>query len=214
MRRAGLLLIAVLLAGLGAIGFTGPVRAECPWFPIPPATDAARSAREIMVGTVIENRVDQVFDFSLRVDRVLRGAAKVGEVRRFEWVYPGWPFIENEGALVLNDEGKPVPPCEPIPGWKGNVIAFSLDALAPDGETRYNAASWISGDLPISRDLPRTTLAEMIRLAGLPQTDMASLPGSAADGGSLPVAALIAIGAVALLAAAGVDLHRRRFEGQ
>ena len=146
------------------------VRAECPYFVIPPATEAVGSAREVIVGTVVEV-VDSYYDFRLRVDYVLRGPGHAGEIRRFTDLYPGWPPDRNaDGTINLTDQGKPFMPCEPIPGAKGNVIALALGALAPDGKTRYNAASWISGRLPVNRDLPRTTLAEITRLAAMPDT--------------------------------------------
>lgn len=166
MRRSVLSLVAALLACLGTVGLSSPVRAECPYSVVPPATDAARFAREVIVGTVVENVGGQLYDFRLRIDHVLRGSAEVGEIRRFEFLYPGWPLADV-------GDGTKMAPCEPIPGWNGNVIALSLDALAPDGKTRYNAASWISGDLPINHDLPRTTLAEMTSIAAMPQTDSA-----------------------------------------
>lgn len=169
MRRATMGVVASLLACVGMLGVATAARAECPYFVVPPATDAARSAREVVVGRVIENVGGQLYDFRLQIDHVLRGPANIGDVRRFDSLYPGWPLLEV-------GDGTKIAPCEAIPGWKGNVIALSLDALASDGKTRYNAASWISGDLPINRDLPRTTLAEMVRLSGMPQTDVAAAP--------------------------------------
>jgi hypothetical protein len=173
MRVASIIGVAasatLLLAGPQA------ARAECPYFVIPPATDGAGSAREVIVGTVIENVEGQLHDFRLRIDHVLRGGARVGEVRRFSFLYPGWPPNRNgDGTTILTDEGKPFMPCEPIPGAEGNVIALALGALAPDGKTRYNAASWISGRLPVNHDLPRTTLAEIKRLAAMPDTATAA----------------------------------------
>ncbi|HYO42702.1 MAG TPA: hypothetical protein VES19_05830 [Candidatus Limnocylindrales bacterium] len=160
------------VAALATLFLAGPqaVRAECIYFVMPPATDAVRSAHEVIVGTVVENVGGQLYDFRLRIDHVLRGGAQVGEVRRFDFLYPGWPPArDGDGTVLLNDEGRPIMPCEAIPGSEGNVIALALGALAPDGKTRYNAASWISGDLPTS-DLPRTTLAEITRLAAMPDT--------------------------------------------
>src|SRR5690349_19433451 len=134
---------------LGAIGaltllaFASPasVHAECTYNVVPPATEAARAAREIIVGRVIENVDDYIYDFRIRIIHVLRGPSKVGDVRRFKAVYPGWP----PSQYPIPGTKKHYRPCSPIPGPKGDVIAFALDALAPDGETRYNAASWISG---------------------------------------------------------------------
>lgn len=165
---------AVVAVAASAMFFlAGPqvARAECPYFVIPPATDGAGSAHEVIVGTVVENVGDQLYHFRLRIDHVLRGGAHVGEVRRFTDLYPGWPPDRNaDGTINLTDQGKPFMPCQPIPGAKGNVIALALGALAPDGKTRYNAASWISGRLPINQDVPRTTLAEIKRLAAMPDT--------------------------------------------
>lgn len=169
--------VALLLWGAGA------ARAECPYFVIPPATGAAGSARELLVGTVVENVGGQVADFRLRVDLVLRGSARAGEVRLVSQLYPGWPPGFNaDGTVVLDDQGRPSMPCAPIRAWRGNVIALALGALAPDGRTRYNAASWISGDVPFETGLPRTTLAEIRRLAGVPDTAALARPDGARGG--------------------------------
>lgn len=198
------LVAAIGLVALAALCLARPqvARAECPYFVIPPATEAVRSAREVIVGTVVENVDGQLDDFRLRIDHVFRGQAQVGEVRRFSFLYPGWPPDRTDKGPVLTDQGEPFMPCEPIPGWKGNVIALALDALAPDGSTRYNAASWISGDLPVNWDLPRTTLAEVKRLAAMPATDTVAEPDPVsavpADSrfGSLLLASGLGIGAM------------------
>lgn len=209
MRHTPLLLVATLLACLGTVGLAGPARAECPYIVIPPATVAARSAREVIVGTVVENVGDQLYDFRLRIDHVLRGPAKVGDVRRFEFLYPGWPFDEANGKPIITDLGVPFAPCEPIPGWKGNVIALSLGALGTDGKTRYNAASWISGRLPIYEEVPRTTLLQMSHLAGLPQTDTARSPTPVERRGVPPLAALLVM-VFAFIAGFGLGARQRR----
>jgi hypothetical protein len=171
MRQAVAVIAAVAVATF-LLASPSPVRAECPYVVIPPATKAAPSAREVIVGTVIENVHGQLFDFRLRVDHVLEGNARVGDVRRFNFLYPNWPPArEGDGTLVRTPSGKPFMPCEAIPGWEGNVMVLALEALAPDGRTRYNAASWISGRMPINRHRPKTTLAEITRLAALPATD-------------------------------------------
>ena len=200
MRRAAMGVVASLLACLGTLGVASVARAECPHFVIPPATDAARSAREVVVGRVIENVGDQLYDFRLQIDHVLRGPANVGDIRRFDSLYPGWPLVEA-------GDGTKIAPCQPIPGWEGNVIARSLDALAPDGMTRYNAASWISGDLPINQDLPRTTLPEMVRLSGMPPTDVAPARAPVESRGPSLVGALLVF-AFAILAIAALHGNR------
>jgi len=160
---------SALLLGplLGLLGLATPtsVHAECTFNGIPPATEAARTAREIIVGTVVQNYYGSIDDFRLRIDHVLRGRARVDEFRHFKAVLPGWPLS------TYPFQGKRYPPCSPIPGRKGDFMVFALDALAPDGETRYNAASWIRGRNVYDWDGPKTTLAEMRRLAALPQTD-------------------------------------------
>jgi hypothetical protein len=172
-------------------------RAECTYFPIPPATEAVRSApRELVVGTVVENINHQTSDFRLRVDLVLRGSAQAGDVRRFTMLYPGWPPALNaDGTVGLDDHGNPFLPCAPIRAWKGNVIVLALGALAPDGKTRYNAASWISGDVPFEADTPRTTFAEIKRLAGPPDTATLAQPDPPRPSSSADPLAPLLVGA-------------------
>lgn len=174
-----------------SLGSPGSARAECPYFPIPPATGAAGSARELIVGTVVANIDGQMNDFRLRVDLVLRGSARPGEMRHFNLLYPGWPPSTNpDGTVVLDDQGHPFMPCAPIPAWKGDVIVLALGALAPDGKTRYNAASWLSGDVPNYPDLPRSTLAEIKRLAAAPDTATLAASGQPSPGpgpGEIPL---------------------------
>ena len=184
--------LVVPVVALATLATPQAVRAECPYVVIPPATEAARTARQIIVGTVVENVNESVGDFRLRIHHVLRGPARVGDVRRFKAVFPGWPPSD----FPLPD-GRPFMPCEPIPGWKGNVIAFLLDALAPDGETRYNAASWINGRVPLNWEMPRTTLAEMRRLAALPPTDTVVSAVTQPDRGTTTT--LVAIGLVSFV---------------
>jgi len=176
MSRRSVIAGAALWAGL-LLGSPAAAHAECPYFAVPPATQAAASAEELIVGTVVENVDGQANDFKLRVDLVLRGHARPGEVRRINLLYPGWPPLTGpDGNVSLDAQGKPFMPCAPIPAWKGNVIVLALDALAPDGKTRYNAASWISGEVPKYPGLPKTTLAEIERLAGAPDTATVAPP--------------------------------------
>jgi len=178
MRRTLVLaLCAGVLAGLGAITMSTPVKAECPYIPpYPPVTEATRSAREIIVGTVLEDVGGQIYDLRLRIDYVLRGSSNVGDIRRVKFLYPNWP-------LAKLDDGTMLAPCEAITASPGNVIALAYDALANDGRTRYNAVSWISGKSEY-RDEDRfetTTLAKLQALADLPQTDAAPTPPRASD---------------------------------
>ena len=201
-------MVALAIGGLPLAAWLAgptPVQAECPWFPVPSATNAARSAHEIIVGTVIENVRDSPEDFRLRIDHVLRGDARPGDVRRFKSLYPGWPMARTE-------HGDLYPPCAPIPAWKGDVVAFSLGALAPDGETRYSGASWISGFIPQYRrdDLPRTTLEQMRTLAALPPTDTVSVPSPLAQSQGQLWSALLVLIFTSTFVAATVLAARRR----
>lgn len=204
-RARVIVLCAAVLASVGVITISTPANAECPYFPVPPATDAARSAREIIVGTVTENVGGQLFDFRLRIDHVLRGPAEVGDIRRVEFLYPKWP-------ILTFDDGTSLAPCQAIPGSPGNVIALAYDAIARDGKTRYNAASWISGKPLDNYEVPGTTLAEMQELSGLPQTDAAeraltaSMPTSGAES---PFVLLVGL-AAAVIVVLGLDRRLQR----
>jgi hypothetical protein len=157
----------VVLAAIGTFSTSSPAKAECPYIPpYPTVTEAARSAREIIVGTVIENVGGQFYDFRFRIDRVLRGPAHIGDIRRVKSLYPKWP-------LDTTADGRTIAPCDAIAATTGNVIALAYDALAPDGKTKYNAISWISGGPPFRDSFETTTLAKLRALADLPQTDTA-----------------------------------------
>jgi hypothetical protein len=158
-------LAAAVLAAIGTFSASTPAKAECTYVPpYPPVTEAARSAREIIVGTVIENVGGQFADFRLRIDHVVRGSAQVGDIRRVTYLYAKWP-------LETLANGEAIAPCEAIVASRGNVIALAFDAIAPDGKTRYNAISWISGQPEFNYEFETTTLAKLQALADLPQTD-------------------------------------------
>ena len=162
--------LALALAGLAVTAAAAPVLAECPYFPIPPASAAIPSAREIVVGTVISNVDGDVYTFRLRLDAVPRGMAEVGSLRVIEHLFPGWPIAHTESG--------PLAPCEPIPGSPGNIMVLAYHALSPHGGTRYTAASWIAG-LPALRteeEIERLTLADVQALAAMPMTDALPAP--------------------------------------
>jgi hypothetical protein len=163
-RRPALVFASAVLAVIGTFSTSSPAKAECPYVPpYPPVTEAARSAREIIVGTVIENVGGQFADFRLRIDHVLRGPAQVGDIRRVTYLYAKWP-------LETLANGEAIAPCEAIVASRGNVIALAFDAMAPDLKTRYNAISWISGQPEFNYEFETTTLTKLQALADLPQT--------------------------------------------
>ena len=70
-------------------------------------------------------------------------------------------------------------------------MVLALDALAPDGRTIYNAASWIRSGPEANHRLVDTTLAEMRALAALPMTD--AEPGPTGPRGEAPSIVLLLI---------------------
>jgi hypothetical protein len=190
---------ALAVAIFASISISSVARAECSYIPpYPPVTDATRSAREVIVGTVLENVDGQWYDFRLRIDNVLRGPATVGEIRRVRFLYPKWP-------LDTTTEGD-VAPCEAIAALPGDVIALAYGALAPDGATRYNAVSWISGKPQLPAEYQTTTLAAIQALADLPRTDAMTTVRRASRG--IAPLLVVAVGLLAGLAAMRVS-HRK-----
>ena len=199
-RRLALVFAAAMLAAIGTVTTSSPAKAECPYIPpYPTATEAARSAREIIVGTVIENVGGQTADFRLRIDHVLRGSSTVGDIRRITYLYPNWP--QDTFA-----NGQTIASCTVIAASTGSVIAMAFRALAPDGKTRYTGISWISGSPTFEYDFETITLARLQALADLPQTDTApesigvtkEAPPSSADGLAMVV---LGVGAALLIMA-------------
>jgi hypothetical protein len=199
-RRLTLVFAAAMLAAIGTLSTTSSAKAECPYVPpYPPVTEAARSAREIIVGTVIENVDGQAGDFRLRIDHVLRGSSTVGDIRRIKFLFPNWP-------QDTFDDGQTIASCTVIAASAGDVIAMAFRALAPDRKTRYTAVSWISGVPAFNYDFERTTLAKLQALADLPQTDTSAesiktMPTSVPSGADrLVVLVVVALtGSVALI---------------
>jgi hypothetical protein len=182
--------LAACIAALMLLSSPAPARAECPYLPPWPAlTEFGRSAREIIVGTVVGGGGSSVLDF--RVDQVLRGGGKVGEVRKLENLLPNWP--QGPGGVAVS--------CTYLIGDEGDVIALGFDALAPDGQTRINAAAWIEGtpDFWTADGYAEVaTLAEIEAIAALPPTSTAPEVSPASAPSQLPhglVLIALAIGA-------------------
>jgi hypothetical protein len=176
--------VAALVAVLILLFAPAPARAECPNIPPWPAlTEFGRSAREIVVGTVVGGGGSTFLEF--RVDRVLRGDGKVGEVRKLENLLPNWP--PGSCTYLLTDEGE--------------VIALGFDALAPDRRTRLNAAAWLKGSpdhYHIGGHAEVATLAEIEAVAAMPPTSTAP-ETSAAASSRLPGAVVVMIAVVGFL---------------
>jgi hypothetical protein len=172
---------AFVSAATASFAMSATALAECPYLPpYPAATEAAPSAQEIIVGTVIENVNGQYADFRLRIDHVIRGPARIGEVRRITSLFPGWP-------LARTTDGTVIAPCQPIYASAGDVVALALGAVAPDGRTRYNAVSWISGTAVLRQpgEFEVTTIARLKAAAQLPSTDTTAADGESREDRSL-----------------------------
>lgn len=193
-------LTALAGAASASVAMSATALAECPYLPpYPAATEAAPSAHEIVVGTVVENVNGQYADFRLRIDRVIRGPARVGEIRRITSLFPGWP-------LDRTTDGTVIAPCQPIYASAGDVVALAFDAVAPDGRTRYNAVSWISGTAVLRQtgEFEVTTIARLETAAQLPATDTtAAADGESEQDRSLQVLVPLAVAVLAALVLVG-----------
>jgi hypothetical protein len=197
---------AIASAATMATVLSRTASAECPYLPpYPAATVAAPSARELLVGTVIENVDGQFADFRLRIDRVIRGPARVGEIRRITSLFPGWPLDRTTDGTVIS-------PCQPIYASVGDVVALAFDAVAPDGRSRYNAVSWISGSAAFRQagEYEMTTIPELETAAQLPATDTIRTDRDSPDNRSLQAEAIVAAAGVA----AALLVGRRSSKGR
>jgi hypothetical protein len=154
--------VAASLLAVSALLFApAAAKAECPNVPPWPAlTEFGRSAREIVVGTVVGGGGSTFLEF--RVDRVLRGGGRVGEVRKIENLLPNWP--PGSCTYLMADDG--------------DVIALGLDSLAPDRRTRINTAAWLVGDpdrhYRSGGNAESATLAQIEAIAAMPATSTAT----------------------------------------
>ena len=165
--------VAAAVAGaMFALGFVTSALAECPYAPtFPGALRAAPTAKELIVGTVTET-VDGAPAFRLRIDHVLRGDARVGDVREVRGLLAGWPIDHYANGSTSTN-------CTELMAGTGEVIAIAYDALAPDGKTRYNAAAWLSPKAAWMESVQHATLAELrAAAAGLPATDVPASAGT------------------------------------
>ena len=125
-RAYGRVVAAVSLACAAAIGSPGSVAAECTYIPpLPKVSMAIGTARELFVGEVMANGQGKAV-FTVLVSEVLRGPAKVGDRRTFEWVEPNWPWA-----------GPTAPACSYLNGRVGEILIVALGART-SGMTLYS----------------------------------------------------------------------------
>jgi hypothetical protein len=182
-RRAVLRLGATVgLALLATAAMAGTASAECMFIPpFPRAEPAIRSAEEVIVGDIVGATADDLDvgpnqgprTMALRVSEVLRGPRAVGDLVDIEYLEPNWPWIKYRGGT-----GEAVPSCTYLlmEADIGDTIALALGAVQPAQRLERQDISWTQ---------PRTTyngmskihddgdLAEIRRIAGLPETDTA-----------------------------------------
>ncbi len=191
----------LMLLVVAAHWTAGPAAAECPFVPpFPRAEPAIRSAEEVIVGELVRASAADLDlgpnqgprKMAMRVTEVLRGPRAVGDLVDVEYLEPNWPWIKYRGG-----NGQAVPSCTYLTMYAnvGDTIALALGAVQPRQRLEVQGVSWMQ---------PRTTfnamskvrspalLAEIRRIAGLPETDMAS-EGVAARAARLDLAWGIAI---------------------
>jgi hypothetical protein len=180
---------ATLVLLFAALQWTaGPAAAECMFIPpFPRAEPAIRSAEEVIVGELVRASAadlglgpDQDRKMAMRVTEVLRGPKAVGDLIDVQYLRPNWPWIKIPGG---NAQGFPSCTYLAMKAKVGDTIALALGAIQPRQRLEAQGMSWTQ---------PRTTfnamtkirgpaqLAEIRRIAGLPETDMASEVAAAA----------------------------------
>jgi hypothetical protein len=207
----------VLVAAL-ALSMSRPsvALAECTFIPpYPPITKAIPSARDIVVGTVVDGDPAA----RLRVTEVLRGEHQVGETLSLD-IAPNWPWNRFETY-------PPYPSCRSLYANVGEVIALALHARQPaqrirptDGvsweqpATIYNAMGVIvakPGGPGLGEDREVVSLRELRSLAAMPQTDAIGVPARPATGDSSPIPIILVIvaGFIAAARFRSRDIERR-----
>ncbi len=181
--RTILRLSAPLMLVFAAAHWTaGPAAAECMFArPFPRAEPAIRSAEEVLVGELVRASAADLDlgpnqgprKMAMRVTEVLRGPKAVGDLVDVEYLQPNWPWIKYRGG-----NGQAVPSCTHLitEANVGDTIALALGAVQPRQRLEVEGVSWMQ---------PRTTfsamskirspamLAEIRRITGLPETDLA-----------------------------------------
>jgi hypothetical protein len=223
MRKRRVLWALVAAACAAAGGLTRPmvVSAECTFVPpLPRVSMAAATAEELFVGEVVANGPGQGFDFTVRVDEVVRGVARVGDLRRFSSVEPNWPWTTYGG-------GKPFPACTYLYGEVGETLIVALAARTSGGTIRDASGTWYqppttfstvaitepasasSGD-PYDREVLSLDRLRLLAATSAPATDTLAaraLPSPRAN--RIPPAILLAVFVIAVALSTAWQVHRR-----
>lgn len=215
--RRAMVVTAMIAAAVGLFARPSRVAAECPYVPPwPPITEAIPSAREIIVGEVVDDFDPSQLDTAdggprtkaLRVTEVLRGDRNVGDLVDIEELLPNWPWLKSSA------EAAAIPSCSALQALPGEVVAIAFDARKPGGPmqagevtwnqppTRYNAMGVLSAmepspDWGIERE--RVSLAQLRALASLPTTDAQPLEAEPLAADPWPLSVVIGLIAAALM---------------
>ncbi len=160
----------------------GPVAAECPFIPpFPRAEPAIRSAEEVIIGELVGASAADFYlgpnqgprRMGIRVTEVLRGPKALGDLVDVQYLQPNWPWITYPGG-----NGKAFPSCTYLlmEADVGDTIALALGAVQPRQRIEVQGVSWMQPRTTynaMSRIRSPANLAEIRRIAGLPETDSA-----------------------------------------
>jgi hypothetical protein len=181
-RRRSIVPGAAILACMWLLLTVTPVAAECPFIPpFPAADEAIRSAEEVLIGDIVAVTdvaqlglaPDQQRAIALRVTEVLRGPKAVGNLVDVQYLQPNWPWMNGPGYDAF-------PSCSYLDFFveKGDTIALALGAVQPRQRLEENGETWIQPRTiynAMSKVRTERRLDDFRYLAGLPQTDVASL---------------------------------------
>jgi hypothetical protein len=131
----GRIAAAAALASAGLLATARPVAAECTFIPpLPKVSMAIATAKELFVGEVVANGSNRA-EFTVRVDEVLRGPARVGGLRTFSYLRPNWPWANYPG-------GQPYASCSTIYAETGEHIIVALGARTSGGIIEEGDMRW------------------------------------------------------------------------
>ena len=217
LAAVGRVAVVAVSASTGLFAAPRPAAAECTFVPpLPKISFAVPTARELFVGEVIANGSGTSAIFTVRVDEVLRGAVKVGDVRVFQYAEPNWPWTKGTG--------EPYASCNSLLANRGETVAVAIGARWPGGTLHEYGQTWyqppttfqtvalivdtVGGGYDV-QGRQRFSLKRLRELAaiGPPPTDALAAPTSAAPRAWPP--GLIALVAAGLLGGA-LGWHRTR----
>jgi hypothetical protein len=102
---------------------------------------AIGSANELFVGQVVANGPlptgnsgTNTGDFTVRIDEVIRGQAGIGDLRRFRYVQPNWPWTKGTGPAF--------PACSHLHGKVGETVILALGARTSGGTLHAYGGTW------------------------------------------------------------------------